>query len=282
MRRRRPLELFSISFLDILSGALGAVIILYVAIPKNKPPAEEPLKDDIVKEILKSDLAVSRQQVEELKKELSETKIQLALKESEVRTPAETMTQDASPTEGPDVGFNFKGKSIVFIIDTSYSMIQDDRMGQVKAGIKMLLTSLSGSYKVDIIQFPLGERAPFRSMWGMTRDFKSINRSDAFDFIYSLKPSGGTPTRDTLLFVLKNYDYVSDIVLLSDGAPTFHNSNKRDDIFEILRLVREENSKKIQINTIGVGANFLKDKTSEQYQFLSLLASENNGFFVGF
>ena len=37
MRKRRAIELFSISFLDLLSGALGAVIILYVAIPKNLP-----------------------------------------------------------------------------------------------------------------------------------------------------------------------------------------------------------------------------------------------------
>ncbi len=119
-------------------------------------------------------------------------------------------------------------------------------------------------------------------MWGTTKDFKSINRHDAFDFIYSLRPSGGTPTRETILFVLKNYESVTDIVLLTDGAPTHHNSNKKDDIFDILKLVREQNSRKVQINTIGVGSSFLKDQTSEQYKFLSLLASENKGFFVGF
>lgn len=155
-------------------------------------------------------------------------------------------------------------------------------MSQVKAGIKMLLTSLPGSFKVEIVQFPLGERAPFRSMWGVQKEFTGINRMDAFDFIYSLRPQGGTPTRDTLMFVLKNYENISDIVLLTDGAPTYHNSNKKDDIFEILRLVRENNPSKVQINTIGVGSNFLKDKTSEQYKFLSLLSTESNGFFVGF
>jgi hypothetical protein len=36
MRKRRQIELFSISFLDLLSGALGAVIILFVAIPKEQ------------------------------------------------------------------------------------------------------------------------------------------------------------------------------------------------------------------------------------------------------
>ncbi len=275
MRKRRPIELFSISFLDILSGALGAVIILYVAIPKNQ--AKEIPQIDPVRQVLEKDLASSQKVMDELKKQLDQATMKIASLEKVV-------IPEAPKNTGPEfeAGFNFKGKNIVFIIDTSYSMTEEDRMGQVKAGLKMLLTSLPGSFKVEIVQFPLGERAPFRSMWGNIRDNTSLNRSDAFDFIYALRPSGGTPTRDTLLFVLRNYDRISDIVLLSDGAPTYHNSNKKDDIYEILRTVREENSTKIQINTIGVGSNFLRDKTSEQYKFLSLLASENNGFFVGF
>lgn len=274
MRKRRQIEVFSISFLDLLSGALGAVIILYVAIPKNKT-AEVP-KDDVVKEIMQRDLQSSKQKIEDLTKQLSEAKEKLA------KVPASIPETTETPLQDLDIGFKFKGKSIVFIIDTSYSMTDEDRMGQVKAGIKMLLTALGNGYKIEVVQFPLGERAPFRSMWGTIRDFSGINRMDAFDFIYSLRPSGGTPTRDTLLYVLKNYETISDIVLLTDGAPTFHNSNRKDDIFEILRLVREENFRKVQINTIGVGSNFLKDKDSEQYKFLSLLASENKGFFVGF
>lgn len=279
MRKRRQIEVFSISFLDLLSGALGAVIILYVAIPKHKKPVEEP-KQDIVKEILKKDLASSQEKIEELKKELEQAKEKLAAVPTppEVRTPAETPPSN----ETFEVGFKFKGKNIVFIIDTSYSMIEEDRMGQVKAGIKMLLTSLPGNYRIEIVQFPLGQRAPFRSMWGTIKDFKGMNRYDAFDFVSSLRPSGGTPTRDTLMFVLNNYENISDIVLLSDGAPSYHNSNRKDDIYEILRLVREANKGNIQINTIGVGAEFMKDKTSEQYKFLSLLASDHNGFFVGF
>jgi Mg-chelatase subunit ChlD len=277
MRKRRQIELFSLSFLDLISGALGAVIILYVAIPKNQPLVEAP-KEDVVKSLLEKDLASSRKTIEELRKKLKETEEKLAA------API-APTQIEQPEQGSldaDIGFKFKGNNIVFIIDTSYSMTEEDRMSQVKAGLKMLLTSLPAKYKIEIVQFPLGERAPFRSMWGTTKDFYGINRMDTFDFIYSLRPSGGTPTRDTLMFVLNNYSGISDIVLLTDGAPTYHNSNKKDDIFEILRLVRESNKTKIQINTIGVGANFLKDKTSEQYKFLSLLSSENNGFFVGF
>lgn len=278
MRKRRAIELFSISFLDLLSGALGAVIILYVAIPKNQPKAIP--QDDTVKEMLKKDLAASQSRVDELTKQLNE-----AMQKMAAVKPIEDETPTQEPVVGGadlDIGFKFKGKEIVFIIDTSYSMIEEDRMGAVKAGIKMLLTSLPGTYKIEIVQFPLGERAPFRSMWGTIRDFKSMNKTDAIDFVQALRPSGGTPTRDTLMFVLKNYETISDIVLLTDGAPTYHNSNKKDDIFEILRLVRESNPRKVQINTIGVGSNMLKDQTSNEYKFLSLLASENKGFFVGF
>jgi uncharacterized protein YegL len=273
MTKRRPIELFSISFLDMLSGALGAVIILYVAIPKTAPV--KGAKEDIVKEILKEELAISKVTIEELKKELQ-------VEKQKNKFWREQKNKTVSSEIDADIGFKFKGKNIVFIIDTSYSMIEEDRITQVKAGIKMLLTSLPKNYKVDIVQFPLKERAPFRSMWGAIKDFEGINRMDAFDFIYSLTPSGGTPTRDTLLFVLKNYEDISDVVLLTDGAPTFHNSNQRDDIYEILRLVRENNQKKIQISAIGVGSTFLRDKTSEQYKFLSLLSSEHNGFFVSF
>ncbi len=278
MRKRRAIEIFSISFLDLLSGALGAVIILYVAIPKNQPKVIP--QDDIVKEMLKKDLASSQSKVDELTKQLNEAMQKVAaIKPVEVETPPEEPVAGGADL---DIGFKFKGREIVFIIDTSYSMIEEDRMGAVKAGIKMLLTSLPGTYKIEIVQFPLGERAPFRSMWGTIRDFKAMNKMDAIDFVQALRPSGGTPTRDTLLFVLNNYETISDIVLLTDGAPTYHNSNKKDDIFEILRLVREANPRKVQISTIGVGSNMLKDQTSNEYKFLSLLASENKGFFVGF
>lgn len=275
MRKRRQIELFSLSFLDLISGALGAVIILYVAIPKNQPKVEP--KEDTVKQMLKQDLASSQQKIDELQKELQ------ALKASQIK-PVEPLKVESPVVGGADfdIGFKFQGKNIVFIIDTSYSMTEEDRMGQVRAGLKMFLTSLPSTYKIDIVQYPLGERAPFRSMWGNIKDTTSFNKSDAFDFIYALRPSGGTPTRDALLFVIKNYDNLSDIVLLSDGQPTYHNSNRKDDIYDILTVVREENKTKIQINAIGVGSNFVKDKTSDQYKFLSLLSEQNGGFFVGF
>lgn len=271
MRKRRQIELFSLSFLDLISGALGAVIILYVAMPKNPknlPAIPAPDRSQEISSLEKK--------IDELKKQNSTLVGQLAEATKPVTTP-----------EGPggidmDIGFKFRGKKIVFIIDTSYSMTQEDRMGQVKAGLKMLLTSMSDAYQVELVQFPWGDRAPFKALWGVMKDNDTATKLEAFEYIYSLRPYGGTPTRETLNHVLNHYKDVSDIVLLTDGAPSLHNSNKQDDFHDILKMVRELNKNKIQINSIGVGLAFIRDQSSDQYKFLSLLSQYNNGFFVGF
>lgn len=269
MKKRREISLFSISFLDLLSGALGAVIILYVAIPKSNPKPSEVSENEVK-------IASYLDEIKNLQEQLEKAKSKPVISQS-ITDEEEKKEKDAL-----DYGFQFKGTRIVFLIDTSYSMFEEDRMGQVKAGLKMLITSLSPKYNIEIVQFPFGERAPFKSMWGNLQALNSTNKMDAFDFVYTLKPWGGTPTRDALTFVLQNYDKVSDIVLLSDGIPTIHNKNKKDDIYDILKVVRELNKNKIQINTIGVGKDFIRDKTNDRYKFLSLLSEESGGFFVGF
>jgi Mg-chelatase subunit ChlD len=270
MRKRRQIELFSLSFLDLISGALGAVIILYVAIPKSKPSVQEAPK--VVDRTL--EVASLTSKLEELQKKTQSLEAQLV----EAKTPVPQVPGGVDM----DIGFKFRGKRIVFIIDTSYSMTQEDRMGQVKAGLKMLLTALPNTFKVEIVQFPWGDRAPYKALWGGLRDTDNAHKYAAFEFIYSMKPYGGTPTREALTHVLTHYKDISDIVLLTDGAPSLHNSNKKDDIHDILRVVKESNKNKIQINTIGVGENFIRDRSSDQYQFLSLLSDYNGGFFVGF
>ncbi|MFL5783072.1 MAG: vWA domain-containing protein [Bacteriovoracaceae bacterium] len=272
MRKRRQIELFSLSFLDLISGALGAVIILYIAVPKSQKALENQKIEKVVDR---------SKEVAELQSKLQETQKRVATLQGELAEAKKPVEQPARGID-MDIGFKFGGKKIVFLIDTSYSMTQEDRMGQVKAGLKMLLTALPNSYQVEVVQFPWGERAPFKALWGQLKETNTANKYEAFEFIYDMRPNGGTPTRDVLEYVLANYKDISDIVLLSDGAPSLHNSNKKDDIHDILKVVKQRNTQKVQINTIGVGANFIHDKTSDQYQFLSLLSSYNNGFFVGF
>lgn len=269
MRKRRSIELFSISFLDLLSGALGAVIILYIAIPKNK---SSEMKEDPRIKILRESNQELIQQIENLKRKAPKI----------VEKKAEPEVSQITVQSNVDVGFSFKGKEILFIIDTSGSMLDEDRIGQVKAGLKMLMTSFPADYKLNIIQFPLGMRAPYKPLWNVLKLNTKENRSEVFRYLYSLYPDGGTPTRDVLIYALENYREISDIVLLTDGVPTLHNSNQRDSIEKILEEVKRKNMTKIRINTIGVGASFSKDTSTPMYTFLSLLAEQNDGFFVGF
>ncbi len=276
MKKRREINVFSISFLDLLSGALGAVIILYVAIPKNTPVDSNKVDKSVVESYVKE-----LDEADKKLKQMQENLTTLTSKVAELEKKPEPVPVAAK--QDFDVGFKFKGKKVLFIIDTSLSMREEDRIGQVKAGLKMLLTALPAEFSVDVIQYPLGQRAPFKPLWGSVRNNSAENKHEVLDFIYNLKPFGGTPTRDVLLYALRNYQgNITDIVLLSDGAPSLHNSNQKDDIYDILKVVRESNQAKVQINTIGVGSDFIYDKTSSHYQFLSLLAEETDGFFVGF
>jgi len=282
VRKRRETQVFSIAFLDLLSGALGAVIILYIAVPKS------PIKVDAVQEEARArhleEQDLKLQTAERQLKEVQEVnkKLREEIEKAEVVKAEEVVEPQAAPAENFDVGFKFKGNKIVFVIDTSYSMYQEDRIGQVKAGLKMLITSMPPSFDIEVVQFPNGERTPFKVLWGTLKPLSMINKYDVYDYVYGMRPLGGTPTRDVLLHVLNSYQDISDIVLLTDGAPSLHNSSRRDDIYDILRVVRENNPSHVQINTIGVGKEFIKDKTSDYYKFLQMLANENKGFFVGF
>lgn len=286
MVRRREINAFSLSFLDIISGALGAVIILYVAVPKSNPAEkklEEALKTSQTKD---SQIAELKAELEKLR-ELQESAQKMVTENEELKAQLAAIPAPEEPKketgEGLDVGFKFKGKNIVFIIDTSLSMLTEDRMGQVKAGLKMLITSMPSQYNVEIVQFPYGRRSAYRPLFKTLQPLNKETKLDAFDFIYGLKPLGATPTRDVLNFVFKEYANVTDIVLLTDGEPSLHESPLKDDIYDLLNHVLKQNKlTKIQINTIGVGQEVLHDKTGKPYQFLRILAEQNDGFFVGF
>lgn len=283
MRKRREIQLFSISFLDLLSGALGAVIILYIAVPKSQTKVDPSIEEARTRVIQEQSDKLTETQAQLKALQEANRKLREEVEAAQIAKVETPVAEASSSPEQPfDVGFKFKGDKIVFIIDTSYSMYQEDRIGQVKAGLKMLITSMSPHFQIDVVQFPNGERTPFKFLWGGLKELTSLNKYDVYDFVYGMRPLGGTPTRDALLYVLHNYSGITDIVLLTDGAPSLHNSSRRDDIYDILKVVRENNPNKIQINTIGVGKEFIKDKTSDYYKFLELLANENKGFFVGF
>jgi uncharacterized protein with von Willebrand factor type A (vWA) domain len=292
MAKRREINIFSISFLDLLSGALGAVIILFVAIPKakdiEKPKPKPPSQDIQViakNRALKGEVKELRAKVLELEKTIENTIVEkkkevekLAIKKKE--KPSEQAS--AKGKQDVDVGFKFKGKNIVFLIDVSGSMVNGGRIGQVKAGLKMLITSMSKDYKIDVIHFPGKNGKTHYAHWSYLQNLGQDQKEELYKFLENLSPRGKTPTRSALQYALTRYDDITDIVVLSDGSPTVATGKGYDDIYDILNEVKRLNHKKVRISAIGVGALFLSNKASNRYKFLNGLAKDHNGFFFGF
>lgn len=308
MAGKKEVTGLNIALLDILTGALGAVIILYVAVPKGATKKQEVASKATIavqeKEILKlhAQIKSKDKKVEELQKivlELEGENNMLKKRGEKQQVELEGLRSLASMRSGPDsaekenqnfrgkglpvdVGFKFKGKNIVFIIDVSGSMVREDRIGQVKAGLKMLITSMPSDYKLDVIHFPGENRSFYRPLWKDLNPLDPQRKDQVYNFLLKLRARGYTPTRKALTYALKNYPEASDIVLLSDGAPTNGNSNRQADISRLLLDVEKLNKNKVRINTIGVGSSFISKKDSKAYVFLRELARDHGGFFFGF
>jgi len=318
---QKKINVFGASFLDLLAGALGAVLILYIIVPKLSIPVEEfekqkKLSEEIEKMgvtldgledlIPKDKLEELQQQIKEIKQAKAETEKQFEKIRNELEECKSEMAQimedysryknwmddcgfspDAPcPRQAGadvDIGFKLKGKSIVFLIDISGSMDTNNRIEQVKAGIKMLMNTMGSSYEVDVVSYTYEEVSnrvinKIEPLWNRLEEVNDNTRLEAYSFLNNLRADGGTPTGSALRFAFEKYPTLSDIVLLTDGNP----SEKDMGQDEILRMVRQLNTKDVRINTIGVGEAFVDNPANDVVIFLKELAAQNDGFFIGF
>lgn len=325
---RKEINVFSVSFLDLLSGALAAVIILFVIVPKMDMKSKESAEimeqlnleatelEGMVKELENSidielyaelekqfeelkqtiknlnikvkELEEKIQQLEQQIQQLQQQVTQLQQENEELKKYREWMENCGLTLQSPcppppskaNVGFKFKGKQVLFIVDASGSMItndlNEDRMGPVKAGLKMLITALEDDFMVDVVRFPYLNNDDYKPLWGNLKPMTEANKEALFSFIYEINPNNRTPTENALRYAFNTYSNMTDIVLLTDGEPN-------TDVNTILSYVRSANNRNVQINCIGVGSDFFNNPSSTKVQFLRDLASQNgNGFFVDF
>lgn len=210
-RRQADIQVFSVSFLDVLSCALGGVLLL---------------------------LLVTMSSSEQAKRE------------------AATM-----------IGLKGDLKGVVFVFDTSGSMVQGGRFPEYQELLKRWVLNLSFE-RFNIIRFSTDVEA-----WREPGLFEATaaNRRDAAQFIDGFTPAGDT---NTLGALRKAFDLsegnLDTIVLFSDGAPI----QKTEDI---LQYLRERNTQGVVINTVAIGRYF-----QERYGvFLQQVAQQHNGMFIG-
>lgn len=207
-------------------------------------------------------------------------------------------------------GIPVKSKNIIFVLDRSGSMAEPSEWeedgptietGGPKGGPKI---ELKGKRKIDVARFqlkrvlaqlPKGTRFNIlyynQGFEMMSQSMLTLNdgtRHQAFSYIDSVEPEGGTNIFDPLEKALQfaevgadgklKKDSVDTIYLLSDGLP---NSGQIPDPGQIRQRVQELNKvKKVSINTIFVGNKAAPD-FDQGSDFMKSLASENNGQFAG-
>ncbi|MDH5381540.1 MAG: VWA domain-containing protein [Cyclobacteriaceae bacterium] len=357
---RKEINIFSVSFLDLLSGALGAIILLFILVPKFNITVEEfeeqkqltaeldklgigleDIKNTIpkdefekisekfaavekqmqavkdAKEALEMRIAGLQEQLQQMDQQnkklveentrlndlVKQLQQEIEKKDSQMQSMQvqiddlkkykEWMDRcghkpdDPCPDTGikADIGFKFKGKDIVFLVDRSGSMVPsqnnqyEDRLTKVKAGVNMLITLMGTEFNSDVTWFA-GDQSTssqYGSGFGNFRSMTESNKRFLISELYSWSANGGTPTYEGLNFVLDNYPNATDIVLISDGEPNDDVYSKKD----IIQRISSKN-KRTSIHCMAVGSHLVQDPNHEAALFMKELAARNNGFYYIF
>lgn len=156
-------------------------------------------------------------------------------------------------------------KDVVFVIDTSGSMAEQNRLEQAKRALRFCIQNLNSKDRFEVVRFST-EAEP---LFGKLAENSSDNSKKALSFVDSLKPIGGTAIEEALLKAVSPAKDRSDksrpyfVVFLTDGRPTIGLINEE----EIVRKVTPEiQGQTIRIFGLGVGTELdvhLLDKLAE-------------------
>jgi len=149
-----------------------------------------------------------------------------------------------------------------FILDTSGSMGDDDKIGAAKKALKYCLNSLRTVDAFTIIRFST-EVEPFSEKFPDANE-ENVKRAKAF--VEGLRASGGTNIDGALTTALQQKprkDRLHTILFITDGMPTVGIT----DINTILANAAKNNEQRLRIFVCGVGYDVntkLLDRLSEQ------------------
>lgn len=198
---------------------------------------------------------------------------------------------------------------------------KEDRLSQVKAALKMFIAGMDQDYYIDIVYYPafpenidrkvypdfiikpgLNERCKGFEMRDEAYDNRDLNcykygyfegglkrvlsEEDKYNFyqkIACLKAYHDTPTKEALEFVLtdERYKAAQGVILFSDGQPDVISKKimTKDDL---LRYIKNRNKSNKKIFTVGIGTEFRNREDTVAVDFSKKLATENQGFYIGF
>jgi Ca-activated chloride channel family protein len=116
-------------------------------------------------------------------------------------------------------------KDVTFVLDTSGSMADDNKLVQAKKALQFCLSNLNLDDRFEIVRFSTEPEQLFGKLTPASED----NVSDAQKFIKNLKPEGGTAIFDALHQAMALRPEKSErpyvVVFITDGMPTVGETN---------------------------------------------------------
>jgi Ca-activated chloride channel homolog len=180
------------------------------------------------------------------------------------RPPAEDGTFMVMLAPG-DTGSKVVAKDVIFVQDTSGSMLDDGKINQARKALAFCLKSLGGGDRFNIISFAT-EARPFRD--GLI-PVTAESREAALIFINRLEAVGGTNIDEALqtaIGMVKDDGRPCMIVFLTDGKPTIGET----DTDRLTKGIAKIGKKNVRLFTFGVGNDV-------NAPLLDRLATENRG-----
>ncbi len=191
-RPGREITIFNLSMLDVITGALGAIMVLMIILLTQKIGIESMTCQDVKSELVTAaaELSKTTAELEEARKELQKyqgkrpetiDKISTVTRiinstadklSGTLKKIAELKKEIFRPSPEAEALITYKiPYKIVMLLDLSGSMApqnnkyREDRLSQVKAAVKMLIAAMNESYWMDIVYFPAFSENINRTMY---------------------------------------------------------------------------------------------------------------------
>jgi Ca-activated chloride channel family protein len=143
--------------------------------------------------------------------------------------------------------------NIVFVIDKSGSMLEQNKMDWVKDSLQGFIEQIREQDVVSLIVFDTGAQV----LISPTQVKTELDKQQFIKKVNAIQPSGGTNIYEGMRLgynqALANcgYDYINQVICLTDGV---HNSGGRNKM-DILRLAERFKKQDIMTSTIALGTS---------------------------
>lgn len=153
--------------------------------------------------------------------------------------------------------------SIVYVLDISLSMSDDDRITRAKRELAKSINGLSRNFRFSVVAYSCSMR-----QWSRTLvEANDENKASACKWVNALEPSDSTATGPAVCLALAMDRENKTVVLLTDGAPNCGTPRMLPE--EHRNMIRRLNTQQASVHVFGIAA------TGEYRRFCQQVASDN-------